>query len=160
MQTPAQVARKANVTAQSIRNYSRDYADLLSPAARGDDGPRLYTDKDVDTLCTIAALRKSGVPPHEVAGRVRNGDAPPIVDVVANAPLNDPQEALKAGQEASFAIQIVQSTLNARFEAIERRFEARERGALWWAWGQGIWLGMVLMGAIFFAMWLLVNGAK
>jgi len=158
MQTPAQVARKANVTAQSIRNWSRDYADLLSPAARGEAGSRLYTDEDVQILCTIATLRKSGVPPGEVAGRVRNEDVPPFIEATANAPSNEPQEPLKTGLDATFALQLVQPTLNGRFEAIERRLEARDRQAALWTLGTGIWIGMVVMAAIFFAVWLAVNG--
>lgn len=157
MLTPTQVARKANVSSQSIRNYSADYADLLSSTASRSDGPRLYTDEDASILCVIADLRKSGMPRAEIIDRIQNGDAPPIVEAVANAPSNEAQEAQKTGQDATLAVQTVLSTLNARFEAIERRFEARDRQAMWWTLGMGIWLGIVFSGLVLVVVWLLVN---
>ncbi len=158
MQTPSQVAKRANVTAQTIRNYSHDYGALLSPSARGDDGPRLYSDEDVSILCAIAALRKSGIPPGEVAARVQNEAAPSVIDVAISAPSNQPQEALKASHSDVATPQMVLSAINGRIEAIERRFEARERMVYLWSFGMGLWIGVVLMGAIFFVVWIAVNG--
>lgn len=158
MQTPSQVARRANVSSQTIRNYSRDYAELLSPSANGSDGPRLFTDDDVNTLCSIAALRKSGVPPGDVAERIRNGQMPPVIDVALNAPSNDVQEGQKTGQNDVFALQLVQSSLNDRLNAIERRLEGQDRNAIWWARGEGILIGMVAMMGLLVLAWLLVNG--
>lgn len=161
MQTPKQVADRANVNAQTIRNYSTKYADLLSPQASGQFGPRLYTDEDVEILCTIAALRRAGVDASQVAERIRNHDVPPIVDLTSspsNEAINQPHEASKPAQDVAFALQLVQPTLNGRFEAIERRLEAREKGERWWAWGLGFWTGMIFMGVVQLIVWLLVNG--
>jgi DNA-binding transcriptional MerR regulator len=158
MKTPTQVAKQANVTAQTIRNYSTDYGALLSPSARGDAGPRLYSDEDVQILCTIAALRKSGIPPAEIAERIHNETAPSVIDLTPNAVSNAPQNGLKEGRSDVVSPQMVLSTINGRFEAIERRIEARERQAHLWTLGTGVWIGMVLMAAIFFAVWITVNG--
>lgn len=158
MLTPTQVAKQANVTAQTIRNYSADYGTLLSPSARGDDGPRLYSDEDVQILCTIAALRKSGVPPGEILERVSDEAAPSVIDLTPNATSNTPQNGIKEGRSDVVSPQMVLSTINGRFASLERRFEARERQAHIWALGMGVWIGMVLMGAIFFAVWITVHG--
>lgn len=158
MQSPSQVAKRANVTAQTIRNYSSDYGALLSPAARGEDGPRLYSDEDVAVLCAIAALRKSGVPPAEVMERIQNEAAPSVIDLTPNVPSIQPQKALKEERSDIVSPQMVLSTINGRFEVLERRIEARERQTFWWTLGMGVWIGMVLMAAIFFGVWLAVNG--
>jgi DNA-binding transcriptional MerR regulator len=126
MLTPSQVAKRANVSGQTIRNYSSEYAELLSPTASVKNGTRLYTDEDVQILCAIAELRKAGIPPGEIVARLQS-DIPTIVDVDSNEPIKDPQEPLETVQEALLAPQMLLPTLNARFEAIERQIEAQER---------------------------------
>jgi DNA-binding transcriptional MerR regulator len=149
------------MSAQTIRNYTDDYGELLSASGRGETGPRLYTDEDVQVLCAIAALRKSGVPPREIVERLRNEETPPVIDVTPTHPSNQPQEGSKAGQGELLAPQTaVVATFNGRFDAIERRLEAREHREYWWVLGMGIWIGVVLMAAIFFAVWLATNGAR
>jgi DNA-binding transcriptional MerR regulator len=166
MQTPAQVAKRANVTAQTIRNYSTEYAALLSRAARGEDGPRLYDEQDVETLCTIASLRKSGVPPGEVVQRLQNANVPPIVDVTPQTPLNEPLEPLKTPLKDDLALPAVQSITLRRVEALERQMEAlaqeqraQMRDLLWQGRFQGAMAGMVMLMAFLMVAWLLVNGA-
>lgn len=125
MQTPGQIAKRAHVTAQTIRNYTVEYAELLAGATRGENGARLYSDEDAEILCTIASLRKSGVPSGEIAGRLRNREVPPIIDVEPQMPSNEAQEGPKAGQEAAYALQLVHGNLLSRVEALERRADAR-----------------------------------
>lgn len=124
MQTPSQVAKQAHVTAQTIRNWSVDFGALLSPSARGEAGPRLYSDKDVEILCAIAALRKSGVPPGEIVARLEAAESPPVIDAV---PSNEVQEVSKAGQDEALPPQMVLPMLLSRFEGIERRLDSQER---------------------------------
>jgi DNA-binding transcriptional MerR regulator len=155
MQTPTQVAKKANVTAQTIRNYGDTYAALLSPS--GTANPRLYTDEDVEILCTIASLRRAGVPHDEIVERIQNQDVPPLIDLAANVPSNEPQEPLKTASNEALATVDVQSMLEAHFEAVERAQRVQVRRALW-SHGVAFYLGMVTMGAIFLAVWWLVNG--
>lgn len=151
MYTPIQVARRANAHPNSIRNWAREYAELLSEQTAG---RRLFTDEDVEVLCAIAALRKSGVPPGEIADHIRN-QAVPIVDVVLE---ENAQAAPQAPIDILSSVPIAYNALQGRMEALERRLETRDRGAIWWAWGMGLWMGIVLMGALFFAVWLSVNG--
>ena len=117
--TPIQVARRANVAVQSIRNWSRDYAEFLSPGARGEAGPRLYSDEDVSVLCAVAALRKSGVARAEVVARLRE-DVPGVVDV---EPTPQPTQATQTGQNEALALYAAQSSLQSRVEALERRMD-------------------------------------
>lgn len=158
MMTPAQVAKLANVSVNTVRNYGRDFADLLSPDARGEHGPRLYSDSDVETICTIAALRSSGVPPAAVAERIRNQDVPPVIDVASTPPLQDPPIEAQATQETAFGLQAIQSSLQARLEAVERRIEARAKQGEWYAWMNGVTFGLALATVVFVLLWLLVNG--
>lgn len=130
MQTPAQVAKRANVHVNSIRNWSVDYADLLSPQARGEEGARLFTDEDVQTILAIAALRKSGVPPSEISGRIRQHEVPPVVDVATETLQSSPQEAHNALQTTSNAIsplQVAHNALQSHQEATDKRIDMLER---------------------------------
>lgn len=145
--TPTQVARRANVSVQSVRNWTNDYAEFLSPAARGETGTRLFDNEDVDTLCTIAALRKSGVPPAEVAARLRSG-APTVIDAEPQAA---PQKPTDAPHDAIMSHQ-VQSMLVARLEAVERTQAVLLRAAVLW----GALLGaIVALAAAGFVLWVL-----
>lgn len=155
MYTPAQIARRANVHPNSIRNWSRDYAAFLSPGAQGAAGPRLYDEADLSVLCAVAALRKSGVAAADVPAHLRTI---PVVDTIQTTTSIAPS-ASQEGQGAQLAPQAVYNSLQAQIDAIARRVESHEQRAYWWTLGMGVWLGMVLMGAIFFAVWIAVNGA-
>jgi DNA-binding transcriptional MerR regulator len=165
MQTPAQVAKLANVTAQTIRNYTDTYGELLSTAARREDGSRLYTDEDVRILCDIASLRKSRVPPGEIIERIRNNEVPPIIDVTPNVPSNAPQEPSKDAPDAPLALQLVVPSLQRQMDMMERqietlarRVEAKDRGAVWWARLEGAALALIAGAFLLFLLWLSVNG--
>lgn len=133
--TPIQVARRANCAVQSIRNWSRDYAEFLSPGARGEAGPRLYSDEDVSILCAVAALRKSGVARAEVVARLRE-EVPGVVDVEATP---QPTQATRTAQNEALALYAAQSGLQSRVEALERRMEGHTDRLV-----TGIILGMAL----------------
>lgn len=156
MMTVSQVARKARVAPNTVRNHVRDFPDLFSEAARGLKGNRLFSESDVEALCSLVALKDSGMPLAEAAERLHVQEASPIIDVAAT-PLQNPSSP-QQGQGAVLSVQVVYSSLQSRMETIERRIEARERQAYLWTLGMGVWIGMVVMAAIFFAVWLAVNG--
>lgn len=153
--TTRQAAEAAKISEQSARNYTRWYGALLSPSARGVNGPRLFDDEDTRTLCAIADLRRQNVPQAEIIERLRRGDI--YIDATHNKPQQEPQTP-KTGQDAPLVRLEVPSIITSRFDAIERRMDAQERKRDVWLVGTGVWLGMLLMGAIFFTMWLAVNG--
>jgi DNA-binding transcriptional MerR regulator len=152
--TPAQVARQANVSVQSVRNWTRDYSEFLSPQARGEHGPRLFNDADVELLLAIASLRRSGVPPAEVPERLRDKSAPPIVDIDVEASPQQSTETLKKATDGALALHMAHNTLKTRVEAVEARLEAQATEAKAAARDRmtmlvlGIVLGVVLVIAL------------
>ena len=59
MYTPKQVGDSLNLSSTTIRNYSRQWSDYLSPAANPPTGqPRIYSEDDLAVIATVAALRE------------------------------------------------------------------------------------------------------
>lgn len=114
MLTTSQVAAKANVAPNTVRNYVREYADLFSEAARGLQGNRQFDEDDVQTLCSLVALKTSGMPLAEAADRLRSQATPPVIDVAATQASPSLQEA----QEATFAVQRIESSVQPQIEAL------------------------------------------
>lgn len=145
--TTRQVAKLAGISEQSVRNYSRDYAELLSPSATGEHGPRLFDDTDAQTLCTIAALRKEDVSRADIISRLQRGD------IVLDATLS-PHNATPNATDGQHAPQMplqVQSMLMARLDALERTQTVLLRAATLW----GALLGAVVaLAAAGFVLWL------
>jgi len=114
--TPAQVAKRANVSVQSIRNWTHDYAEILSPEARGENGSRLFSDTDVEVLLTIAGLRRTGWPTGEILRRVQEGTVPSVVDVATDPP----QSPYTTPQDSPLALLITaHNALQARLGSLE-----------------------------------------
>lgn len=131
-----------------MRNYSRDYSELLSPAATGEHGPRLFDDTDAQTLCTIAALRKEDVPRADIIARLRRGDI--VVDTTPSPHQATPNAT--DGPHAAIMTPQVQSSLLARLEALERTQTVLLRAAVLW----GALLGaIVALAGAAFVLWLL-----
>jgi DNA-binding transcriptional MerR regulator len=143
MPTVSQVARIAHTAANTVRNYARDYPDLFSEGARGLQGDRIFNQGDVEVVCSIVALKNSGLTLAEAVERLRSQEAPPVIDVAAT-PVQQPANALQAPQ-ASLA-------LLSRIEAIERRQELLLRhGVLW-----GVLLGAIAtLAVVGFLVWVL-----
>jgi len=153
--TTRQLAKIADVAEQTVRNYTRDYAELLSPQARGDVGARLFSDEDVRVFCSIATLRKENVPPAEVIRRIQNGDT--YIDAKPQqATPNEPQGA-QAASSAPQAIIISPRSIQTLVDVL-RRSEQQSHKQLLWTHGVAFYLGMVTMGVMFYVVWLIVNG--
>lgn len=156
--TTRQMAEIAGVSEQTVRNYTRRYAELLSPQARGETGPRLFNDQDVQVFCSIAAMSRENIPPQEVIERIKDGDV--YIDhttpqqTTPNAP-QSPQTPL----EASPAPIVVYIDLQRQIDAVVRRQDAFDieraterrndklQGALWGA--------IVALAAGCFVLWIL-----
>lgn len=178
MVTPAQVGRLANQHPNTIRNWSEHYGEFLSPAARGEEGSRLYTPGDVEVIRTIAALRRSGMAPEQIRERLAHPGIPPVVDVEPEPPQNG--TASPYIEERSTAIQSIYNPLQPRLERlegivdhnIERRLagieehlrrvgEQRERDLrdqMWWNRLEGMVMGLVLALCLLGLAWFLVIG--
>jgi DNA-binding transcriptional MerR regulator len=146
--TTRQLARHAHVSEQTVRNYSRDYGALLSPAARGETGNRLFSDEDVQIFCTIASLRREDVPPAEIVERLQRGDI--YIEATPSSPQATPSHT-DTPQGAQTAL-VALSTIQARLDAVERRQEMLLRhGVLW-----GVLLGAIAtLAMVGFLAWVL-----
>lgn len=154
MRTPAQVAKIAHVHPNTIRLWATEYADFLTPAARGETGPRLFSDEDTEILRSVATLRATGMPPAEIVERLRQQDAPSIIDVTTGS-TTGPQSHTDGLQAPQMALQ-VQSSLMARLDALERTQTTLLRAATLW----GALLGAIvaLAGAAFVILLLYLLG--
>ncbi len=71
--TAGEFAKKANVTVRTVRFY--DKQGILKPSRVGDNGYRLYTDKDFGRLQRILSLRCLGFSLDEIAAMPAGDDA-------------------------------------------------------------------------------------
>ena len=154
MLTTQQVAERANIHVNTVRKYTSQYAPLLSPQARGEDGARLFTDEDVDTLCAIAALRRTGMHATAIVEQLGDDPADAIIDI---APTDSTQTAHASHTDTTqpLAVQSIQHAayiaLHARVERVERNQDALiraalVRGAIWGA------VGATAIGALY--LWI------
>lgn len=153
--TTKEVADLAQLSESSVRNYTHTYKALLSPAARGEAGSRLFTDEDVRLLCAVAALRRAHVPPAEIIDRLTRGDV--YIDAPQQAPAQapSPQEAPETPQ----ATALVDGDLQRQIALLRRSYARIERGqkdllrvaALWGA----LWGAIAALVGAGFVVWVL-----
>lgn len=137
-----------------MRNYTRDYSELLSPQARGDTGPRLFNDEDVSTLCTVANLRKEDVPRAEIIERLQRGDI--VIDAATSPQQATPShpQATQTATEAPQALMLVRSDLQRQINEIKRNQTTLIRVAVLWGalWGA---IAALALGSFFlYVLWL------
>lgn len=158
---------KQPVNAYTLRRWCIAHAHYLSDGANpGKDAPRRLTDRDVEVLRTVAQLRSEGLTTEGVNERlatlsfavVDNVDNPAKTDVHNLVTAPTPPPNAQEGQGDALLLPVALSSMDKRIEAIERRLEGRDKQAMLWAVGMGVWVGMITMAAIFFAVWLAVNG--
>lgn len=148
--TTRQMAQIAQLSEQSVRNYSREYAELLSPQARGQAGSRLFNDQDVQTLVAVAALRRQGVPQAEIIARLRAGDV--YIDATPS-----PHQATPNAQEApqaTFALQVAQSGLQRQINELRATQRLLLRAAVLWGALLGAIAALVAAGFVVWVLWL------
>lgn len=157
MYTTHQVAQRANIADNTVRHYVRDFPDLVSPAARGENGARLFSEEDLQTICSLAALKRSGMPLSEAAERIRNQEVPPVVDVNVRDTLQPPANALQVAEDNATSLQLAFNALQAYREADKAQIAALQRQVRDQLWTHGVafYFGMVTMGVIFWLVWLL-----
>jgi DNA-binding transcriptional MerR regulator len=169
MLTVAQVHKRANVSENTVRNYVKDYPELFSASARGEIGTRLFSEDDTEMICIIATLRKSGVPPSQIIESVRNGNAPPVIDITATV-AQDPTNSLQASNDPGTSLQILSNALQTtstalqdRLNVIEVRLQAQEvdykhllRSWVWWHRLEGVIVGVAFCAFVIWLYWLLM----
>ena len=164
--SPSEVARTLGVSPSTVRNWTSEYGEQLTPAARGEAGSRLYSDADVAVLQYVAQLRAEKLPRAAVLVRLREtrfGEAETLVtqpaagtDTPAVSPTERPTEALQPFMAAQYLAHLetrldaVQHSVDERLQAAERR-QQRTVNALLYGVIVGFALAMFLL-AIAFAL--------
>lgn len=130
MISPSQLAKMTNIHPNSVRNWSREFGEFFTPEARGDVGKRSYMEADVEAMRVIAALKKSGASNEEIRQRLRDHDAPSVVDVPPSPPtlnLHEPTPNSGASHEVTLALHAIQSNLQAQIDALRADVETRDQ---------------------------------
>lgn len=149
--TTRQMATIAGISEQSVRNYTRRYGELLSPSARGEGGARLFTDKDVQILCSVATLLREGVSSADVVARLRAGEI--FVDATPQQTTPSHNNAIDATQ----TLMLVRSDLQRQIDALRRTQTLLLRGALLWGVMLGAIAGLGVGAFILWALWLMTR---
>lgn len=158
--TPAQVAALLDVHANTIRQWTSEYSEVLSTSAQA--RPRLLLPADVAVLQLVQALRAEGLAPSDVLDRLRQTptadrtapyvDAVPAVPAQATeTPVAPPVTSL-AHVDVSAVLLDVATLVDSRLTATQediRRLDARvarteTQRLLWTGVAIGVALGLVL----------------
>jgi len=81
MATTSDVAGRLGVTPSTVRNYTRAFADYLSPGARPDQGQRTFTDRDIRVLQAAKSFLDQGQTYAQVGDNLAASDLedlPPV----------------------------------------------------------------------------------
>lgn len=104
---PAEVAKLLNLHDSTLRRYSLDYADYLSPSgAPGEGHHRDYTDRDVQVLSYILEMKTKRVSPENIAAtlgslKASNWARLPPLDKALESIVPTPGALIDAGHEKS-----------------------------------------------------------
>ncbi len=114
MYTPKQVGDSLNLSSTTIRNYSRQWSDYLSPAANPPTGqPRIYSEDDLAVIATVAALREG----QATTGQIRAAlDAGQRLEPMR--PVEEPTHAGQAADHDQQAADQARAAVNAAEKAI------------------------------------------
>lgn len=127
-----QAARYAGVSGTTIRGWTREYADYLSPSANPPAGQaRQFDEDDLAVFATIATLRDQLVTTAEIRGALDAGRRlepvrPPEEEpATAEQPTGDQSAATAAGALAIWSQQV--NALQAKNEILSDRLIEAER---------------------------------
>ncbi len=117
MFTPKQVAGRLGLSGTTIRNYSRQWSDYLSPAANPEAGQaRLYTEDDIAVITTIAALRENQATTDQIRAALDAGQR-----LAPMRPLEDDRARLDAAdQDQQAAADQTRATVEAAAAAADK----------------------------------------
>ncbi len=148
MYTPKQVGNRLGLSGTTIRNYSRQWSDYLSPSANPEAGQaRIYTEDDLAVITTIAALRENQVTTDQIRAALdqgqrlepvrpveeppadRAGDGSTVEAAVdqARAAVNAAESAIAIYQDRVTAVEARNQELTDRLIEAESRAAAAER---------------------------------
>lgn len=156
--TPAQAAAILNVHSNTVRAWTREYADVLSDSACG--RPRLLTPRDVALLQVVAQLRADGLTADTILQRLR--EVPdtdiqqPYIDVTAPTVEDVTTEpTVSSALDVSIVLRDIAGLMDTRTSKItqdvrqldERVRQLESRRTLWVGIAIGLVLGLMLTSA-------------
>lgn len=154
--TTRQMSDLAEISEQTVRNYSKRYRKLLSPQARGETGQLLFDDEDIRVVCTIAHMRRENIPPKTIIERIERGDLYIDHTTPQQATPSEPQ-APQTALEAPPTVLLSLSTMQRQIDALQRRQDVLLRVALLWGALWGAIAALVAAGFVLWLMWLMAN---
>ena len=156
---PADAAKLCNTSANTIRNWCRDYAAFLSPGASGGAGDRLLTEQDIATLQYIAQLRAEKMLQPEITTRLKETSIGANEMLVPSDPLithlapSSAQDGPHQTQGVLVALQDLQTQIEAIRASTAQDRLARRDNVQWFAIGFMVagfmFLGMVLLSWLY-----------
>lgn len=143
--TPAQVAKLIDTGAHNVRRWAEWHAEHLSQAANpGQDKPRRLTQRDIEVLRSVKALRDQGLQTEAINQQLAQTTFAVVETSFTEAP-SDAQELRASEIEPFKAIVQALQPFEARIAKLEaRRFDV-----------QSFAIGVIVAG-IFFALMLLL----
>lgn len=129
MYSVSQMARAINRTPPTVRAWTKEFGDFLSPTAnppRGEE--RQFTEEDAAVLRTVATMRDQGIEYADIIGALDRGerlepvDAPPV-----DAPPSGKGAAADMARSFETALQLYQGQLSDLTERLIESEVARAR---------------------------------
>lgn len=125
---PSEIARRLQVAPTTIRLWSREYADYLSPGGAGGDGRfRSFNEHDLRVLHFVQMQKRASVPPNEIRlalenMKVRDWDGLPFLPVQSDTSLVPvvPEEVMV--QERRVLLRDI-ALLQSRVEQLESKLD-------------------------------------
>jgi len=127
--SPAEVSALINVSASTVRSWTSQYSDFLTPAARGETGNRQYSQRDVSVLEYVAQLRNESMSRNAIQLRLREtrfGESETLAVKPAGKPTYAAGDVTDATQALAL-VQFVESRLDASQRSTDERLRALER---------------------------------
>jgi DNA-binding transcriptional MerR regulator len=130
---PSDAAKACNVSVNTVRGWIRDFGEHFTPGARGESGNRLLSDKDMNTLQYIAALRSEGLQRDAIAPRLQEveiGEAETIeplqeASIAIASPISP--DVRHATPALTVALDDLEKRIDAKFEALQQARQADEQ---------------------------------
>lgn len=126
---PSDVSRLTGIPASSLRTWSGEYAEYLSPAAAGGDGrKRDYSDQDIRILMYVADQKARNVIGEDIHASLKSMKITAWIDLppLPNVPPGMEPVALIPREAAETKIDMQRQALYKEIEWLQKQIEALE----------------------------------
>lgn len=120
MYTVSQLAKRAQTTPSTVRNWARDYSDYLSDLANPPAGvERTFTEEDAAVILTIATLRAQRRERATIIEALGRGDR--------IEPMDPPPPASSKPGDKSSELQVMQSAFTQTLQAYQGQVDTLQK---------------------------------